>query len=50
MTTSPEHRDQDRPAGPATVPSCEAVGADDEPMGGDPPCWAHLFEDAAADR
>jgi hypothetical protein len=18
---------------------------DDEPMGGDPPCWAHLFED-----
>lgn len=18
---------------------------DDEPLGGDPPCWAHLFED-----
>jgi hypothetical protein len=18
---------------------------DDEPMGGDPPCWAHLFDD-----
>ena len=47
MTTSPEHRDQDRPAGPATVPSCEATEAD-EPMGGDPPCWAHLFEDDEA--
>jgi hypothetical protein len=21
------------------------IGEEDEPMGGDPPCWAHLFED-----
>ena len=24
-------------------PSCATE--DDEPMGGDPPCWAHLFEE-----
>jgi hypothetical protein len=23
---------------------CHADGAD-EPLGGDPPCWAHLFDD-----
>ena len=44
------------PSEPATPvagerPPCQAADAD-EPMGGDPPCWAHLFEDdeAAEDR
>ena len=58
MSTSPQNRDQDRPTRPGEAPasiaeagirpgsSCEA--ADDEPMGGDPPCWAHLFEDDEA--
>jgi hypothetical protein len=44
MSTPRESRDRDRPAGPVTAPSCEMADAD-EPMGGDPPCWAHLFED-----
>jgi hypothetical protein len=30
---------------PWTAPDRRAE--DDEPMGGDPPCWAHLFEDEA---
>jgi hypothetical protein len=34
----------DRPA-PERRPCSAAPGADDEPLGGDPPCWAHLFED-----
>ena len=52
-STSPN--EQDRPDA-ATVPSiADALRLllsltpdqedEDEPMGGDPPCWAHLFED-----
>ena len=31
--------------GPASTgdPQQSADAPDDEPMGGDPPCWAHLF-------
>ena len=61
MRTSRENGEQDRPATPATAasqlvevdgrprPSCQATD-DDEPMGGDPPCWAHLFEDDLTDQ
>ncbi|MCC6176340.1 MAG: hypothetical protein IT305_13625 [Chloroflexi bacterium] len=28
-------------------PRCDATD-EDEPMGGDPPCWQHLFEDGDA--
>jgi hypothetical protein len=62
MNTPLENRDLGRPASPGEAQSpiakvdgraelpCQA--ADDEPMGGDPPCWAHLFEDdvTAEDR
>ena len=27
----------------AEAPPRDADAPDDEPMGGDPPCWAHLF-------
>jgi hypothetical protein len=29
----------------ARVDRLPCIIDDDEPMGGDPPCWAHLFED-----
>lgn len=61
MNTPSEHRDLGRPAGPGEAqgsiaevdgrprPSCAATD-EDEPMGGDPPCWAHLFEDDLTDQ
>jgi hypothetical protein len=56
MNQSPDHQHGDRrtarPEAPISVAEAEvAHGAccrasdDDEPLGGDPPCWAHLFED-----
>ena len=59
MSTPTAAHDLDRPvsAGETIVSTaeiaerpetrCQAT-ADDEPMGGDPPCWAHLFEDDEA--
>jgi hypothetical protein len=56
MSTLPESRDLDRPPRPGETPAstaevetapgsrCHKTDAD-EPLGGDPPCWAHLFED-----
>ena len=61
MSTSREQGEQDRPASTGEAqssiaevdgrprPSCQATD-DDEPMGGDPPCWAHLFEDDLTDQ
>ena len=56
MNTPAENRELHRPTerpeaspriaevdGSTDLP-CQAAD-DDEPMGGDPPCWAHLFED-----
>ena len=34
----------------APPPESRPCAADDEPMGGDPPCWAHLFEDDETDQ
>jgi hypothetical protein len=41
---------QSEPAPTMTAPTdvpgpLPCASNDDEPMGGDPPCWAHLFED-----
>lgn len=56
MNSFADDRHHDRPRGqdeaPTTIsrgeivpwPRCQTID-DDEPMGGDPPCWAHLFED-----
>jgi len=61
MNTPSDTRDLGRPAGPGEAHSsiaegdgrtglpCQAADAD-EPMGGDPPCWAHLFEDDLTDQ
>ena len=61
MSMPAERRDVDRPRGTGEAPSsvaetgvapelpCRAADAD-EPMGGDPPCWAHLFEDDLTDQ
>ncbi|HZO24558.1 MAG TPA: hypothetical protein VFH48_01030 [Chloroflexota bacterium] len=44
MTDTPRASDVGQP--PAVNVDRLPCGAhDDEPMGGDPPCWAHLFED-----
>lgn len=34
-----------RPSSAGLAPSMAAARSEDEPMGGDPPCWRHLFED-----
>jgi hypothetical protein len=56
MSQPSDGRELERSPGPAETPAsiaqvdigrevrCQTVD-DDEPMGGDPPCWAHLFED-----
>jgi hypothetical protein len=41
QSTEPLTNLPERPAPPRRP--CAAD--DDEPLGGDPPCWAHLFED-----
>ena len=56
MSRRSDDRDANQPPTSAAVPAsidqpivkpgsrCEMDDAD-EPLGGDPPCWAHLFED-----
>jgi hypothetical protein len=37
--------DVDRPRRASSAGLAPSAGVGDEPMGGDPPCWQHLFED-----
>ena len=45
MTDNPRASDVDQPPAVNVDRLPCAAADDDEPMGGDPPCWAHLFED-----